>query len=94
MVEEFDAWCFDPDREPGDTDIVETTYGYHIMYYVGDDHPHWKTGAEAALRTGDRSFPVASRVHSVSRMTRRTDRNASRMTRRTDRRQRARRRAC
>ena len=55
MVEEFDAWCFDPAREPGDTDIVQTTFGYHIMYYVGDDRPYWKTGAEAALRTEDQT---------------------------------------
>lgn len=35
-VEAFDAWCFAEGRETGDTDIVETSYGYHIMYYVGD----------------------------------------------------------
>ena len=37
MVTEFNDWCFDAARQPGDTGIVETTYGYHIMYYVGDD---------------------------------------------------------
>ena len=37
MVTEFNDWCFDPARQPGDTGIVETSYGYHIMYYVGDD---------------------------------------------------------
>lgn len=35
MVENFDAWCFDESRQPGDTGIVESTYGYHVMYYVG-----------------------------------------------------------
>ena len=34
MVETFDAWCFDESRKPGDTGIVETDYGYHIMYFV------------------------------------------------------------
>lgn len=33
MVTEFNDWCFDPARSAGDTDIVETTYGYHIMYF-------------------------------------------------------------
>ncbi len=33
MVENFDAWCFDPDRQVGDTGIVETEYGYHIIYF-------------------------------------------------------------
>ena len=23
--------------EAGDTGIIESTYGYHVMYYVGDD---------------------------------------------------------
>ena len=35
MVPEFEDWCFDASRKAGDTGIVETTYGYHIMYYVG-----------------------------------------------------------
>ena len=35
-VENFRAWAIDPIRETGDTGIVETEYGYHIMYYVGD----------------------------------------------------------
>ncbi len=37
MVATFDAWCFDLSRQPGDTGIVETQFGYHIMYYVGGD---------------------------------------------------------
>lgn len=40
MVEEFDAFCFDESREPGDTAIVygeSGSYsGYHVMYYVGE----------------------------------------------------------
>lgn len=35
MVENFDAWCFDESRQPGDTGIVESPYGYHIMYFCG-----------------------------------------------------------
>ncbi len=34
MVEPFEAWCFDDARRAGDTGIVKTDYGYHIMYYV------------------------------------------------------------
>lgn len=33
MVASFNDWCFDESRKPGDTDIVETSYGYHIMYF-------------------------------------------------------------
>ena len=35
MVEAFDAWCFDDGRQVGDTDIVKTSYGYHVMLYCG-----------------------------------------------------------
>ena len=37
MVEEFDAWIFDENRNPGDTDLVKTQFGYHIMYFVHRD---------------------------------------------------------
>ena len=36
MVTNFNDWCFDESRKSGDTGIVESTYGYHVMYYVGD----------------------------------------------------------
>ena len=36
MVAAFENWCFD-DRKAGDTGIVETEYGYHVMYYCGDN---------------------------------------------------------
>ena len=41
-VENFLNWTIDMNRQPGDTDIVQTEYGYHIMYYVSGE-PYWKT---------------------------------------------------
>ena len=35
MVESFEDWCYEEGRQPGDTGIVETQYGYHIMYFSG-----------------------------------------------------------
>lgn len=35
-VPNFLSWAISPDRQKGDVEIVETEYGYHIMYYVGD----------------------------------------------------------
>ena len=37
MVEAFDKWIFDESRKEGDVDIVETNYGYHVIYFVGKD---------------------------------------------------------
>lgn len=43
MVPEFDAWCFDPARKAGDSGIVKSRFGYHIMYFVGQkDTAHWR----------------------------------------------------
>lgn len=36
MVPEFDQWCFDDTRKIGDTGVVKTDFGYHIMFYSGD----------------------------------------------------------
>lgn len=50
MVEAFDNWIFDPARKPGDSGIVETEIGYHIMYYVGNDNEEvWKSTVRTAL---------------------------------------------
>lgn len=35
MVASFSDWCFDSGRAIGDTDIVESTYGYHVVYMSG-----------------------------------------------------------
>lgn len=48
MVEPFEDWCFDESRQYGDTGLVQTTYGYHVMYYVGST-PVWYATAESDL---------------------------------------------
>ncbi len=35
MVQTFNDWCFDEARQVGDTGIVKTDYGYHVMYFEG-----------------------------------------------------------
>ena len=49
MVESFNDWMYDPTRQVGDVGIVKTTYGYHIMYHVGDGEAAWKITAEEDL---------------------------------------------
>ena len=34
MVAEFEEWGLDSERKEGDTGIVETEYGYHVMYFI------------------------------------------------------------
>ena len=35
MVEPFETWCFEDGRQVGDTGIVESSYGYHVMFFSG-----------------------------------------------------------
>ena len=42
MVPEFDEWIFDPSRSTGDTAIVETEFGFHIMYFVQVSMTEWE----------------------------------------------------
>ena len=42
MVASFEEWCFAEGRQPGDTGIVESTYGYHIMYYSADSEMNYR----------------------------------------------------
>lgn len=53
MVQTFNDWCFDPARQSGDTGIVETEYGFHIMYYVGGNVPRWQAQVEADVKAND-----------------------------------------
>ena len=46
MVENFENWCFDESRKPGDVDIVETEFGYHIMYFVSSQY-QWEYYVES-----------------------------------------------
>ena len=49
MVESFDAWCFDESRQKGDTGLVKTKYGYHIMYFSGS-MPGWQYFCRESVR--------------------------------------------
>ena len=37
LVDSFKNWALDTTRKPGDTGVIASEYGYHVMYYVSDD---------------------------------------------------------
>ena len=45
----FDDWCFAPERKAGDVGMVETSYGYHIIYYAGTGEIKWKYDAKSDI---------------------------------------------
>lgn len=54
MVREFNDWSFDPTRKAADTEIVHSEdYGYHIMYFIGEDQMYSDALSEDALREAD-----------------------------------------
>ena len=56
MVEAFEDWCYVEGRKAGDTGIVETEYGFHVMYFVGDSDVNYRDyQIENQLRSDDLS---------------------------------------
>ena len=54
MVVNFNDWLFDESRVVGDTGVVETEYGYHVMYYVGASEQTYRNYMiENTLRSED-----------------------------------------
>lgn len=54
MITEFNDWMFDDSRKAGDHAVVETDYGWHIMYYVGEsERAAWQAEAISALQSAD-----------------------------------------
>lgn len=54
MVTNFNDWCFEDGRKAGDTGIVESPYGYHIIFYVSDSETLYRDYMiEQSLRSAD-----------------------------------------
>ena len=53
MVDTYNDWIFDESRKAGDSGLVETAYGWHIMYFIGDNNPIWYVNAENTLVNSD-----------------------------------------
>lgn len=41
-VDNFLNWSIDADRKKGDSEVIETEYGYHVMYYVGNSDMNYR----------------------------------------------------
>ena len=48
MVTEFNDWCFDESRQYADTGLVRTSYGYHVMFFVGGQE-QWYLAAKQEM---------------------------------------------
>ena len=68
MVEPFEEWCYDESRTIGDTGIVKTDYGYHIMYFVGDGKPYYQKIIETDMKENatKKAFENLEKSHTVT----------------------------
>lgn len=53
MVKEFEDWSFDAARQNGDTAIVKTSYGYHVMFFESKGMAAWKNNVVAAMKDAE-----------------------------------------
>lgn len=53
MVAPFEDWAFEKGRKYGDVGIVETEFGYHIMYFIGTETTTWSDAIKQDLATED-----------------------------------------
>ncbi len=52
MVSEIDTWLYD-NRKDGDSAIIKTDFGYHIVWFLGYGEIAWKTECLPALQDQD-----------------------------------------
>ncbi len=54
MVEEITDWIWKEDRKAGDCEVVKTTYGYHIVYFVKyGETKKWESDVTNELKNKD-----------------------------------------
>lgn len=68
MVDAIDDWCFDESRKEGDYEIIETSYGYHLVYFVGQGRYEYQVAIEELLTNEkyQEYYEVEKLNHSVS----------------------------
>ena len=67
FVPTFKEWYLDETRQVGDTGLVKSQHGYHIMYFVGTDEI-WYATAEADLlsQTVNAKLPAAKEAYPIA----------------------------
>lgn len=62
MVDGFDNWLFDSTRVEGELSYVKTEYGYHVMYYVGDECESWYFTIRNTLAASDLEADIKAAI--------------------------------
>ncbi len=74
MVEPYDTWIFDESRVYGDSGLVKTEFGYHIMYFVKRE-PQWvvqvrsdyvQTAVSKIIEDAVAAYPIETNYDAVA----------------------------
>lgn len=67
LAEPLNSWCFDEARQHGDYEIIQSDFGYHIVFFSGSTED-WYAAAEDALilQMGQELVEKAKRSHPVT----------------------------
>lgn len=76
-VENFLKWSIDPARKIGDAEVIETEYGYHVMYFAGYSEMSYRDSMITAEMQAEEQEawynsllePVTTAVKDTSKMT-------------------------
>ena len=73
MTQVLDDWCFDPARQVGDTVILRSQYGVHILYFCGSreaareeaETDYYRTRQLALISEAKAAFPMEVEYSSI-----------------------------
>lgn len=66
FVQEFLDWCFEDGRQVGDSGVVDSSYGSHVMYLDSFGEPYWKSQVENQLMNNDYAAWLAEQTATES----------------------------
>ena len=61
LMKLLDDWCFDASRQPGDTTILRSEYGYHILYFCRSTELAWAQAEEDLTVQKQKALIAAAR---------------------------------
>ena len=74
MTKVIDDWCFDPARQVGDTAILRSDYGVHILYFSGSrtvsreeaEQDYYRQQQNALVAEAKKAFPMEVTFSAIS----------------------------
>ena len=61
LAQALDEWCFDEARKSGDTELIRTDCGWHILYFCGSTEKRFAAAEAALMAAGDEANIAAAR---------------------------------